>query len=243
MKALGALTFACLVALSLADPARRKAMLGRSGADWFVDLSSVFIHFAVAPALQIYVVYSLLHRFAPSLKGCLGSSPALAIFLYLAVDYAWYWNHRLFHSDTVFWKLHETHHAPEVVDVISTSRNPLITHFFRVYLWLAGFFAYLLADPSWFVGAAAAGSIFIFWSHTSFCLPPDSRLERVLSIVFVTPRQHLWHHARGDLRCNFGSVISVWDRIHGTFHVSDSLPPAYGSPDRPSLWKQVVWPF
>ena len=218
-------------------------MVARKRTDWIVDLSSVFIHFFVAPVLQIYVAHTALNALVPGLKGSLPSSLWVSLVLYAVVDYSWYWNHRLSHSDTVFWSLHRAHHLPETIDVFATSRNPLITHFFRVYLWLVGLFVYLLDDPTLFLSIAACGSVIIFWGHTNFCLPADSIAEKTISAVFATPRQHLWHHSRWNPRCNFGSVLSLWDRIHGTLHQGDTLPESYGSTQSEPAWRQILWPF
>lgn len=243
MKSLSVIAFLIFVSATILFPEQRKRMLARTRTDWVVDLASVVIHFFIAPALQVYVTYALLRSWAPGLRGVLPGTLGVSLLLYALVDYAWYWNHRLFHTDTVFWNLHRAHHKPQTVDVMATSRNPLITHFFRVYLWLVGFFVFLLADPTLFFEIAAVGSVVIFWGHTSFCLPAGSRIEWVVSRILTTPRQHLWHHSRGNLRCNFGSVLSVWDRMHGTLHESAELPAAYGDPTAETAWRQLIWPF
>ena len=243
MASLGTIVFLTLVFLTAVLPSRRSAMFSRSFIDWIVDGSSVIIHFVIAPVLQVYAVYRLLDYFTPGLKGALHSSFWLSLGLYVVVDYTWYWNHRLFHEHPFFWKLHHSHHTPQAVDVLSTSRNPLITHFFRVYLWLFGFFAYCLDDPTPFFEIAGIGSALIFWGHTQFCFPAGSKIERTFSLIFVTPRQHLWHHGRGFPKLNYGSVFSLWDRVHGTLLLSDRLPDSYGDPVKLSAWKQIVWPF
>ncbi len=243
MKVIGAIIFLSFLGFALALPGHRKNLLARTNADWLVDLSSAFTHFFIAPLLQVTFTYGVFRYFFPELQGAVSGSLAISLGLYAIVDYAWYWNHRLFHGDPFFWKLHRAHHSPKVVDVLSTSRNPFITHFFRVYLWLVGLFVYLLADPGYFLWVSVFGSAIIFWGHTPFCLPADSQIEKMISRLLVTPRQHLWHHSRGNPNCNFGSVFSLWDRIHGTLFQSDGLPLAYGESVNLPILKQLLWPF
>jgi len=59
----------------------------------------------------------------------------------------------------------------------------------------------------------AAASI----THGNTCLP--EWLERCLQPVFITLDLHLVHHsvAPAEANANFGGVLSVWDRLFGTY--------------------------
>src|SRR5262249_61375547 len=54
--------------------------------------------------------------------------------------------------------------------------------------------------------------------HGNFDLP--GRLDRVAQRLLITPALHRAHHTRDwrDLDTNFGTILSVWDRLAGTFH-------------------------
>ena len=50
------------------------------------------------------------------------------------------------------------------------------------------------------------------------CRLPD-KLDAVVSTVFITPNLHQVHHhyQKPYTDCNYGDVLSIWDRIFGTF--------------------------
>lgn len=240
---IGLIAFVAFTLLSLLVASERRRMTEKSLSDWITDIASVLMHFLVLPILQGAIVYKLLDTLVPQWKGALPATPWLALLLYVAVDYAWYWNHRIFHWQTPLWSLHKTHHAPEQIDVFVTPRNALLSHFLMVYFWLIALCVYVLSDPSLFLLFAALGTVVNFWGHTNFFLPCESWPNRILSAVIVTPREHLWHHSQENPHCNFGTVISVWDRLHGTAYCGEERPKAFGEPAPRTVWNQLVWPF
>jgi sterol desaturase/sphingolipid hydroxylase (fatty acid hydroxylase superfamily) len=243
LEKLGLFAFLGLTLISLIVASERRRMVEKSTADWVTDIASVLMHFLILPALQVAVVFKLLNTFLPAWKGALPSSFWLSLLLYVLLDYSWYWNHRLFHARTPLWNLHRTHHSPEQIDVFVTPRNALLSHFLMVYFWFIGLATYLLSDASLFLTFATFGVVINFWGHTNFFLPCESWLNRVLSTVIVTPREHLWHHSRENPRCNFGTVLSFWDRWHGTDYCGADRPAAFGDPSKRTVWNQLIWPF
>lgn len=189
------------------------------------------------------LVYQLLDYFVPDLEGTLAPTVLTSVGLYLLVDYAWYWNHRLFHAETPLWNLHSTHHKPTHIDVFITARNAFVSHLAMVYLWLIGLATYLLSDMSLFLGMVAFGTIINFWGHTHLNFKSGSLANRLVSVFLVTPRDHTWHHSRENSRCNFGTVLNIWDRLHGTFYSPARSPDAFGDPTLSNAWRQLVWPF
>ena len=63
--------------------------------------------------------------------------------------------------------------------------------------------------------------------HSNLRLP--SWLERLLSLIMVTPSIHWVHHhaIRTDTDSNYSTLLSVWDRLFG------SRIPTVRSPDMP----------
>ena len=53
--------------------------------------------------------------------------------------------------------------------------------------------------------------------HMNFRLP--KKVDIVLGIVFITPNLHQVHHhyQKPYTDCNYGDVLSIWDRLFGTF--------------------------
>ncbi|MFM7195718.1 MAG: sterol desaturase family protein, partial [Bacteroidota bacterium] len=55
-------------------------------------------------------------------------------------------------------------------------------------------------------------------------------LDRALSLVFITPNMHKFHHhfERPWTDSNYGNIFSLWDRLFGTFVYDDPKKIRYG---------------
>jgi len=85
--------------------------------------------------------------------------------------------------------------------------------------------------------------------HANLELP--RRVELWIRRVLVTPSLHRAHHVADwrELNTNFGTVLSIWDRLAGTFRASEpgrqvvtGLPGASGNA-KPSLFAELRLPF
>ena len=133
--------------------------------------------------------------------------------LYLLVEFAYYWHHRLTHRVRWLWATHSVHHSSNQLMLASairlgwTGRLGGAIAFFTPLVWI-GF------APQAVFGLLAAGLFYQFWIHADW-LPSLGPLER----VFNTPTHHRVHHASNPeyLDCNYGSSLIVFDRLFGTF--------------------------
>ena len=133
--------------------------------------------------------------------------------LYLLVEFAYYWHHRLTHRVRWFWATHSVHHSSNQLMLASavrlgwTGRLGGAIAFFTPLVWV-GF------APQAVFGLLAAGLFYQFWIHADW-LPGLGPLEWVLN----TPTHHRVHHASNPeyLDCNYGSSLIVFDRLFGTF--------------------------
>ena len=133
--------------------------------------------------------------------------------LYLLVEFAYYWHHRLTHRVRWFWATHSVHHSSNEMMLASavrlgwTGRLGGAIAFFSPLAWL-GF------PPQAVFGIVAAGLFYQFWIHADW-LPRLGPLEWILN----TPTHHRVHHASNPeyLDCNYGSSLIVFDRLFGTF--------------------------
>jgi len=140
-------------------------------------------------------------------------SAAAWLVLYLLVEFAYYWHHRLTHRVRWFWATHSVHHSSNQLMLASavrlgwTGRLGGAIAFFAPLVWL-GF------PPQAVYGLLAAGLFYQFWIHADW-LPSLGPLEWVLN----TPVHHRVHHASNPeyLDCNYGSTLIVFDRLFGTF--------------------------
>jgi sterol desaturase/sphingolipid hydroxylase (fatty acid hydroxylase superfamily) len=137
------------------------------------------------------------------------------IVAFLALDLLSYALHRAQHAVPVLWWLHAVHHSdPDVDCTTSVRRHPI------EFLWASGVFwlAVVLGIPvNVAVTHGAALFLLAAFSHANLRWPVW--IERALRPVVVTASLHLVHHSvdECDLNRNFGAVLSVWDRLFGTF--------------------------
>jgi len=145
--------------------------------------------------------------------------------LYLLVEFAYYWHHRLTHRVRWFWATHSVHHSSNELMLASalrlgwTGRLGGAIAFFTPLVWL-GF------PPQAVFGLVAAGLFWQFWLHADW-MPRLGPLEWVLN----TPTHHRVHHASNPeyLDCNYGSSLIVFDRLFGSFvALRDDIEIRYG---------------
>lgn len=237
------LTFLGLVLATLLSPAARRRMLSRTSGEWVLDGLGLWVQGVLIPVLQVWLVVRGCAWFFPHLQGWLHLPFWLAFALnFVVIDYAYYWNHRLLHSQSL-WPVHAVHHSAPRFDVLITSRNTVWASLMIVYVWFNGIVTFLLDDPGPFLTAVALTAALDLWRHTQVTVPAGSRWHRLLASVLITPLEHQWHHSTTLANRNFGANLSIWDRIHGTYHWSVTPPETLGVPVRLSLVRQLIFPF
>ena len=237
------ISFCLLAALTFSFSGERASALRRDAKDWTLDISGLLVQGLIIPALEVGLIYGLLNMIAPAARGSLEMSGVFGFLLnFVMVDYLYYWNHRLLHSK-VFWRTHAVHHTADRVDVFITSRNTLWTPLLIVYVWANGIFLFLLKDPVPFLLAASITASLDLWRHTSFFTASGSWLHRAISLVIITPNEHIWHHSSDRADSNFGANLSIWDRIHGTYRAAAHRPESLGIPLQLGLNRKLFFPF
>lgn len=132
----------------------------------------------------------------------------------LALDFALYAQHRALHGRWL-WRLHRVHHLDPMLDVTSGVRfHPLEAIASAFYKSLV---VVLLGAPP--LAAALSASLTLLaslFAHANIRLPWV--WERALRRVLITPGLHRIHHSTvpGELASNYGSVLSLWDRLFGS---------------------------
>ena len=137
---------------------------------------------------------------------------------FLLLDLIIYVQHRLTHRVPLLWRMHKVHHADPDFDVTTAARF----HPFEIMLsMLYKMGCVLLIGP-------AALVVFLFevifnaatiFTHANVGLPP--KIDRLVRFVFVTPDMHRIHHSvhRSESDSNYGTLLSVWDRLFGSYSV------------------------
>ncbi|MFZ5559085.1 MAG: sterol desaturase family protein [Pseudomonadota bacterium] len=134
----------------------------------------------------------------------------------IALDFAIYLQHVMFHAVPALWRLHRMHHADLDFDVTTGARF----HPIEIVLSMLIKFAVIVV-----LGAPVAAVIVFevllnataLFNHANVRLP--LAVDRMLRRLIVTPDMHRVHHSirRDETNSNFGFNLSLWDRLLGTY--------------------------
>ncbi len=218
----------CLIGLALRRDGRAR-LRARTAEEWVLDLANLGVQGWLVPLGAAAVGPSLWGRWIAPGAWAIGPVGSFLI-AFVAVDFLYYWNHRLLHAA---WPLHRVHHTAPAMDVWVTSRNTLWSVAFLVYPWAGSLFLHALDAPEGYrLGAALTASLDL-WRH--------SPLQQAMPGM-ITPRAHAWHHANQP-HCNFGANFTWWDRAFGTWHDPGTWPTGLTSEPPLPLVRQLLWPF
>lgn len=219
------LTFGLIAALLAAEAARPLSPLRHAlGQRWFSNVAL----FACYQAVLIWVVpaYATAGAQFASERGW-GlfnhvDAPAwlMAVVVLLVVDCVGYLTHRAEHAVPALWRIHRAHHSDPDLDVTTGLRFHPLEMLVRGSIAAATMI--LLGAPVAIVAACVLfTSTVSLVSHVNADLMPV-RLESMLQSVFVTPRMHRIHHSMQlhDSNSNFGTSLSIWDRMLRTYRVA-----------------------
>lgn len=137
-------------------------------------------------------------------------------FGFFLMDFFEYVYHRMMHKVHNFWKFHMVHHSDAEVDVSTTIREHpgetiLRVTYLSLMVFLSGASLGLLAIRQ------TVQTISNLFAHTNLMLSP--KMDKLLGKLFITPNlHHVHHHFKLPYTdCNYGDVLSIWDRMFGTY--------------------------
>ena len=151
----------------------------------------------------------------------------LFIASFVLLDFGEFIYHLLMHKFKRLWMFHVVHHTDTIVDVSTTLREHPGENIIRnamtlVWIFFGGvvFWALLLRQL-----IQIFSNIF---SHINYRLPKN--LDKVIGWIFITPNLHHVHHhyKQPYTDCNYGDVLSIWDRMFGTFKQMEMKDVLYG---------------
>lgn len=151
----------------------------------------------------------------------------VAVLAFLVADFGMWFTHWARHKVPTFWHFHAVHHAP-------TSMNPMVDN--RVHLAEPVIATALVLVPSRLLGLEGQAALALALATTFFTAFTHANLHTNLGpvrYVLVSPQAHRVHHsyAREHIDTNFGTVLSVWDRLFGTYYQGEDEYPTVGIPD------------
>ena len=153
--------------------------------------------------------------------------------LFLLVDFAYYWGHRLSHQINFMWGGHVVHHQSEdynlSVALRQSSFQTVWTFAFNLPIALMGF------ETADFVLIAAINLLYQFWIHTETI----NKLGWI-EYIFNTPSHHRVHHGRDPkyIDKNHAGTLIIWDKMFGTYQREEERP-TYGITKPINSWNGI----
>jgi len=142
-----------------------------------------------------------------------------------------YLAHRVMHIWPAMWRFHQIHHSDDFVDVTTTYRTHPVETVWRFLFAIVPVWVFGLPAPAVVIQRLLQATNGVL-GHANIRLWPP--LDRVLSLFWVTPNVHKIHHSRRltETNSNYGNVLTIYDRLLGTYTPSDAAPRvAYGLDD------------
>jgi len=144
------------------------------------------------------------------------------LILFLLVDLAYYWAHRMSHEINLFWGGHVVHHQSEEYNLSVALRQSSLQ-----VVWTFAFslpIAFIGFKTFDFALVAALNTLYQFWIHTE-TIGKMGWIE----YVFNTPSHHRVHHGRNPkyIDKNHAGSLIIWDKMFGTFQAEEEKP-TYG---------------
>jgi sterol desaturase/sphingolipid hydroxylase (fatty acid hydroxylase superfamily) len=167
---------------------------------------------------------------------------------FILLDYSNYLWHIVLHKLPLMWRFHLVHHSDLDLDLTTAFRfhfGELIgSLFFRgAAVVVIGVSPLVVVVYEIFFEAATE------FHHSNTKLP--FKFEKVLNLLFVTPRMHGIHHSmvKREADSNFSIIFSFWDRIHKTVRLNVSQNeivtgvPVYSNAHELTIWNLLKLPF
>jgi sterol desaturase/sphingolipid hydroxylase (fatty acid hydroxylase superfamily)/rhodanese-related sulfurtransferase len=138
--------------------------------------------------------------------------------------YTW---HRANHKISFLWRFHQVHHNDINMDASTAFRfHPgeiMISSFLDALIFLV---TGIQMEQLIIYKLIFRTNILIH--HSNIAIPEG--VDKILRLVIVTPNTHRVHHStiKDETDSNFSSVLTLWDRMFGTFKERDPEKITYG---------------
>lgn len=196
-----------------------------------VNLGFTLIHLVIHTGFGVLIVLlsDACRQTGFGLSNLLNVSAAGAILItFLTLDFFGGWLvHIVQHKTRLLWRFHVIHHSDTKVDVTTGLRHHPMESVLRGVFFLMGVI----------VSGAPVYAVMIYqtflvlstqFTHANIRLP--RWIDRPLSYLFVSPDMHKVHHhwQQPYTDSNYGAVLSIWDRLLGTYEYLDTSEIRYG---------------
>ncbi len=155
------------------------------------------------------------------------------VLLFFAVDFFYYWFHRLSHEVNALWAAHIVHHQSEEYNLSVALRQSWFQNAFSWVFYLP--LAFVGFEPVMFLTISSFNTLYQFWIHTRII----GRMG-FLELFLNTPSHHRVHHGSNPkyIDKNHAGTLIIWDRMFGTFQ-NEEEEPIYGVTKPLKSWNPV----
>ena len=217
--------FALMAAWEVAAP--RRVRLHSRAVRWTANLGLVVLNTVLLRLLFPLAAVGFAAFAAERGWGLLNNltlpEPLALLLAVVAMDFAIWLQHVMFHAVPALWRLHQVHHADPDYDLTTGAR------FHPVEIVLS----MLIKISVIAVIGAPAAAVLVFevllnatamFNHGN--VRPPGGADAGLRLLLVTPDMHRVHHSTDhtEANSNFGFNLSVWDRLFGTYRAQSRLP-------------------
>lgn len=196
-----------------------------------VNFGFTVIHLVIHTLLAIIIVklsdWCKLHQFGMVYWLQLNIGMTILI-SFLVLDFFGGWLvHITEHKIPFLWRFHVIHHADNNVDVTTGLRHHPVESVLRGLFFFMGImvsgapmFAVMIFQTILIIATA--------FTHANIKLP--KLLDVAISYILVSPNMHKVHHhwKQPFTDSNYGAILSIWDRLLGTFKKLDYKDIRYG---------------
>ncbi len=133
------------------------------------------------------------------------------------LDLTIYWQHRLFHTLPLGWRIHKVHHADPDFDVTTGLRFHPIEILLSMSIKIAAIWLLGIPPLAVLIFEVLLNATAMF-NHSNVALPEP--FDHFLRLFIVTPDMHRIHHSviPAETNSNFGFNLTYWDHLFGTYH-------------------------
>ncbi|MDD5580827.1 MAG: sterol desaturase family protein [Methylobacter sp.] len=162
---------------------------------------------------------------------------ALAFLLLDLMLYAW---HMACHRFDFLWIFHKVHHNDPALNVSTAFRVHILELLITTVL-KSIYIIILDIDKTLMLIIEAIFTFFIMLHHADISF----KGEKLLSRIIIVPHLHRVHHSteRDEHDSNYGTVLSIWDRLFGTLAVLEPAHIGIKENSPKTFWKLMKFGF
>lgn len=188
-----------------------------------VVVSSIIVRLIVPVGLTMVALYNQEHNLGLFNQSIITLSSLLivpnwmfVVVSLLILDITIYWQHRLFHTVPMLWRLHRVHHSDTHVDSSTGLRFHPIEIILSILVKVIIVSLFGIPAIAVLIFEIALNGLALF-NHANIRLP--HAIEKPLRLILMTQILHRIHHSKvvNETNSNYGFSVIWWDKLFGSY--------------------------